>query len=393
MEGCKIHEWETIIYEGKVKLTIPNPELFKRPDGIYEPAWAPVFYNPRMTFSRTLGVVVANTYFNNKEFFFVEPLAGIGVRSIRYVVEAYGTGIINDIDPIAYNYIIRNIKLNNISEAATASNSEANSLLNSIRSEGIVIDLIDIDPYGTPIPFIDSSSYAIAKGGLLAVTATDTGPLNCSHPQVCYRRYNSLCYKTDFSKEMGLRILIGSIIRCAASHDVGLEPIISYYHGYYYRVYFRATRSAKSADKVLRNIGYIIYNPNTLKREYIRIEDIKEVPVEEGVLCGPLWIGPLCDINFLLKINKTLAKRYSVYIEDIEPFINMLINECGINKPYYRYDKLFGMLKKNIPPKRLFINELQKQGFRACETHFDPRGIKTDAGIEDLINIANSITR
>ncbi len=386
----RIHSWETIITEGKAKIIIPKPDLFKRPDGVYEPAWAPIFYNPRAIFNRDVAVVFTRTVFS-REFFFVEPLAGSGVRSIRYVLESNGNGIANDIDPASFYYIRRNIELNNIDEKLLAYNNEANVLLNTLRAEGIVIDYIDIDPYGTPIPFVDSSIYAISRGGYLAFTATDTGPLNCSHPNVCLRRYGAYCMKTDFSKEMGLRILIGSIIRRAASHDVGLEVVLSYYHDYYYRVYFKAYKSAKKADEVLSQIGYIAYNSDTLKRKLIKQDELREHAKQGYILIGPLWIGELASKEFLEKAIATTEKLISTqeynYLKKTLDFLKNLYNEYTVNKVYYRYDKLFGLLKKNQPPISLFIEKIREKGYNAFRTHFDPRGVKTDMPHEDLVRL------
>lgn len=38
-------------------------------------------------------------------------------------------------------------------------------------------DAVDLDPYGTPAPLLDSAVQAVAEGGLLLVTATDMAVL------------------------------------------------------------------------------------------------------------------------------------------------------------------------------------------------------------------------
>lgn len=385
-----IHKWETTITEGKARLIIPKPELFKRPNGLYEPSWAPIFYNPRAVFNRDMAIVFLKTIFS-KNYFFVEPLAGSGVRSIRYVVEAGGNGIANDIDPVAYYYIKRNVKINNIEEKLAVFNNEANILLHTLRAEGIVIDYIDIDPYGTPIPFVDSTIHAISRGGYIAFTATDTGPLNCSHPNVCLRRYGAFCIKTDFSKEMGLRILIGSIVRRAASHDMGLEIILAYYHDYYYRVYFRVYKSARKADETLSLIGYIAFNRETKERIMVKQDEFKEYVKKGYILIGPLWVGELADREFLKKAIYVSEKLTSttdyMHLERTLGFLKRLHEEYGINTIYYRYDKLFGLLKKNQPPINKFIEKIREKGYHAYRTHFDPRGVRTDMPYNELIKL------
>lgn len=36
-------------------------------------------------------------------------------------------------------------------------------------------DAVDLDPYGSPVQFLDSAVQAVSEGGLLMVTATDMG--------------------------------------------------------------------------------------------------------------------------------------------------------------------------------------------------------------------------
>ncbi len=381
------------------KIIVPNPDFFKRPDGVYEPSWAPVFYNPRMKHNRDIGVLATLTYFYNREWLFIEPLAGCGVRSIRYVLESNGSGIVNDLDPIAYYYITRNIDLNNVGDKLEAYCQEANTLLNNMRCNGVAVDYIDVDPYGSPIPFIDSSVYAIAKGGLLAVTATDTAPLNCSHRDACLRKYHALCYKTDFSKEMGLRILIGSIVKRAASHGIALKPMLSYYRGYYYRAYFTVERSNRTASSIVKeNVGYIVYHPSTLYRTYIKVYDLEDfqetVYRREGyVYIGPLWISKLGVPEFIYKILDHIRKTPTtiLHLAYLKDFLKILKDEYNINNPYYRYDLFCGMLGKTMPTRDKLIESLREQGFNAVKTHFDPRGVKTNADYNEFIEILKSI--
>ncbi len=388
--SIEIMEWETIITEGKARIVVPNPKHYTRSDGVFEPAWAPVFYNPRMRHNRDLAILVLNTYFSTREYFFVEPLAGVGVRSIRFVLESTGRGIANDLDPISYHYIVRNTVLNNVSDLVEPYNTEANTLLNSLRSNGVVVDYIDIDPYGSPIPFIESSAYAIARGGLIGVTATDTGPLNCSYPRTCLRRYGAYCTKTDFSKEMGLRILIGAIVRLAASHEIALKPILGYFRDYYYRVYFIASRRAGDAYRLLDNVGYIIYNAETCKRIATKsLDDALDEKVE-GSIIGPLWIGELGSREFIGRLINALDKLDYIN-HNLQGFLRNLYNEYTVNTPYYRLDRLYSILKRNMPPINKVIERIQEAGYRAYRTHFDPRGIKTNAPYEELMNILRRI--
>ena len=47
----------------------------------------------------------------------------------------------------------------------------------SHRTDRTRFDVIDLDPYGTAAPFLDSAVQAVKDGGLLCVTCTDMGVL------------------------------------------------------------------------------------------------------------------------------------------------------------------------------------------------------------------------
>ncbi|MEM1761591.1 MAG: N2,N2-dimethylguanosine tRNA methyltransferase, partial [Desulfurococcaceae archaeon] len=152
----KPFDHEEIVSEGLTKLLIPRMDLYRRPDGSVEPAWMPVFYNPEAVISRDLTVLFLKAIMGKSNFFFVDLLSGTGIRGLRIAVEVGGYGILNDVDPRAYHYIRRNIALNNLEDRVEAYNNEANALLNTLVFTGVFVDYIDVDPYGSPVPFLDS---------------------------------------------------------------------------------------------------------------------------------------------------------------------------------------------------------------------------------------------
>lgn len=195
-------QYEEVLNEGLAKIIVPRLERYKRPDGSIEPAWMPVFYNPQAVISRDFTTMFLKTIFKNKEFFFVDALAGTGIRGIRIALESSGKGILNDVDPRAYNYIVKNILLNNLAERLEAYNSEANTLLNNLVFTGVLVDYVDVDPYGSPSPYIDSALKPLNKEAYIGVTATDTGPLSCTYPHKTLSRYWSNCFKVDLKKNL-----------------------------------------------------------------------------------------------------------------------------------------------------------------------------------------------
>lgn len=77
-------------------------------------------------------------------------------------------------------------------------------------SQNQFFDIIDLDPYGSAAPFIETAIQAISDGGtpfnsislgLLCVTCTDLAVLAGSYPETCYSKYGSIPLKGDVCHE------------------------------------------------------------------------------------------------------------------------------------------------------------------------------------------------
>lgn len=76
---------------------------------------------------------------------------------------------------------------------------------------------IDLDPYGCPSVFLDSSVQSVRDGGLLLVTATDMAVLAGNSPETCYCKYGAVSLKTKCCHEM-VSIFITLIILAFCSY-------------------------------------------------------------------------------------------------------------------------------------------------------------------------------
>jgi tRNA (guanine26-N2/guanine27-N2)-dimethyltransferase len=132
-----------------------------------------------------------------------EALSATGLRAIRYHVEfdkEFVEEIIaNDMDIKAVDCINRNTLKNNITEKFKTYQKEATQLLYSNLNN---FDVIDLDPYGSAIPLIDSALVSVKSEGLLCVTFTDMSVLCGNYPETCYYKYGSIPYRTPFCHEV-----------------------------------------------------------------------------------------------------------------------------------------------------------------------------------------------
>ena len=109
----------------------------------------------------------------------LEALSATGLRSIRYAKEIKGVKeiVANDLSKRAVASIERNINANKVSDLVTASHSDATMIMYNNRQKENRFDVVDLDPYGSPTPFLDGAVQSVAEGGLLCVTATDLAVL------------------------------------------------------------------------------------------------------------------------------------------------------------------------------------------------------------------------
>ncbi|XP_011810329.1 PREDICTED: tRNA (guanine(26)-N(2))-dimethyltransferase [Colobus angolensis palliatus] len=63
-------------------------------------------------------------------------------------------------------------------------------------------DVIDLDPYGSPTPFLDAAVQAVSEGGLLCVTCTDMAVLAGNSGETCYSKYGAMALKSRACHEM-----------------------------------------------------------------------------------------------------------------------------------------------------------------------------------------------
>ncbi|MBE3116898.1 tRNA (guanine(10)-N(2))-dimethyltransferase [Candidatus Bathyarchaeota archaeon] len=376
-----------IIKEGKVQVLVPKLSAYGVEPSDYAPSKAPVFYNPVMEFNRDLTVLAFKAYQHmvNREISICEPLTSQGIRGIRFAVEVDGVKsvLISDINMRAFKVAKHNVQLNELEGKITVKHKDANCVLSCNASPKKRFDIIDVDPFGTPAPFLDSAFRALRNNGLLAATATDLAPLCGVHVKACVRKYGGKPLRTEYCHELAVRLLAGCMASLAAKHDIGIRILFSHSSDHYIRAYAQIAYGAKKSDESIKNTGYILHCFNCLHRETVHQPfGSKEQCPECGSkmeYAGPLWIGSIFDLAFVeqvIKENQNNAFRNSGKISKL---LSLIKTEASAPSTYYVLDKLSGKLGLPAPSVQTFLNALKSSGFQAVPTHFNTRGIRTDA--------------
>lgn len=327
----------------------------------------PVFYNPVMKSNRDISIELLRAL-NKKNLQIALPLAASGIRGIRFLKELPKSMIksitFNDHNPKAVNAIKNNLKLNNLKNKTTVTNLDANLFL--LQSKGF--DYIDIDPFGSPNPFLNNAVQRLSRNGVLAATSTDTSALTGTFPKVTRRKYWAESQKNEMMHELGLRILIRKIQLIGTQFDKALLPLLAYYKDHYFRIYFQNKKSKQTCDQILKQHQFFLYNPKTLARE------ISTYNQKSGFTAiGPLWTGDLFDKKLIRKIKPD---------EKIIQTIKKEANLVG----FYDLHRIGKIYKKSLKSKEKIIREL-----KATPTHFSPTGFKSRLPIQKIVSLLKKL--
>jgi len=378
---------ETVM-EGAARIVVPDLKAFRRAVSDYAPSRAPVFYNPVMQLNRDMAVLTLQAYQGivGRGLSVSEPLAGCGVRGIRFAKEVDGVDRVelNDINPEAFKLARYNIRLNGLTERVSVANEDANLFLSQHAAPHERFDFVDVDPFGAPAPYMDSAIRALRDGGMLALTATDLAPLCGVFPKAALRKYGGLPLRTEYCHEIAVRLLAGRLVTTAASHDIGTRILFSHSTSHYIRVYASASHGARKADESLQRMGYVLHCFTCLHRETTvgATPTVKERCDECGSAmraAGPLWLGRIADKRFCELMEKEASARNAENKRQIRKMLFLIKNECDAPTTYYVVDKICDRLGLSVPALGEVVSRLQERGFCAAPTHFHSRGVRTDA--------------
>jgi tRNA (guanine26-N2/guanine27-N2)-dimethyltransferase len=358
----------------------------------------PVFYNPRMRLNRDISVLLLSGYLeDNKIESMCEPLTGSGVRTLRYLNECSGdfSATLFDANPAAVETATKNIKRLGFEKRAKVVKGDAKLLLMT-ESREKRFDYVDVDPFGTPAPYLNASIQSISPyGGLLALTATDMPVLCGAYPKVAMRRYGGFSIRAPFVHELAVRLLEAIAFRIAGLNDSSMDPVAILSTDHYVRTWVKIKADRKKSNRQADNLGMIRYCQGCMRTQTIPLEaryeqidfehDIKDCkgPIR---VAGPLWIGNLFDSKILKKTNTVFEKDdASIYHKRVPRILEEMIEENALmTYPYIDIHVLCDLYNLTPPKNKHVIEFLRNAGHKVARTHFKPTAIRTDASVIDV---------
>ncbi|MCL7418272.1 MAG: tRNA (guanine(26)-N(2))-dimethyltransferase [Halalkalicoccus sp.] len=338
------------------------------------------FYNPDQELNRDLTIAVLRAYREREPRAerYLDAMSASGIRGVRAAADGWEATLCDYKEENAA-LCRENLERNGLDGEVV--NRDANALLH----EGL-FDVVDLDPYGTPIPFADAA-FANARN-MVCVTATDTAPLCGAHFESGVRKYSAVPQNTDYHPEMGLRILLSALARTAARYDVGIVPIFSHVTRHYVRTYLDLEHSATDGNEAIDELGYIDHCEDCLHRKHS--EGLVADPWEACPLCGsnrvltagPVWLGPIRDREFAERVGDGIDEEWGS-AKRARRLVDSLGEELEYPTHYdqHRLCKEWGRPAESMDE---FLGTLRESGFAASRAHYHGTAFKTDATVEEM---------
>ena len=398
-----------------------------------------VFYNPAMSGSRTRSVLllkhaIEQGLVGKGEIYSLDGLTATGLRARRWLNElpeemsARITATIVDLDKDA----LRWAEESHNRFAPIHGRGKLESVRGDLRIEVLRSGRhwVDIDPYGSPIPFLDSAIQSMARSGVMEISATDTAALTGSSGTALMRRYGARVRTDSLAHDSGMRVMLANFSRAAARHDRVISPLISIWDSHHLRVSFRIQKSVSSANVLEESMGWRVYCPTKeevlasidagLHQEsditYLPMHCMLPIsfPVDRGDLriSGPMWVGPTGDCLAMSSMSEEAAletcapvfgendplgwdeKRIEMERRRVSRSVRHISEEGGVIDSCHLVvvDDLSSWLGTGAPPSpRKIVDSLKASGFNAGVSCYGRPSFRTGAPWEAVVDAAMSI--
>ncbi len=324
------------------------------------------FYNPSQRINRDLTLLFLR---HSKPMRFLDAFGGSGIRGLRVRAETGIETTIAELNPVSAE-IARKNALKNCTDVEIFNENFERTL------ERHLFDFIDVDPYGSVVPFIDKALTSVRNHGYVGITATDLSALTGSVPAKTYRKYAAHIKNDVFRHEMGIRLLIAYTARRGAAFDLGVVPLLSFWHSHFYRLVVRVDRGASYADRSAAKIGLVDKHADL----WSEFESSQE---------GPVWRYEIGD-------GDTLKGMLSSAYEGVESrsldLAERILGE-STSLLFLELTSIARNVHSDMPALAKVRSLLDELGQAAHRTHFSPTGLKVSGSLEECYEAVKGLLK
>jgi len=261
---------DLVLYrEGSSEFYVPDPNRYC--EGGLPSKDSPIAFAPNAAVNRSILVLFHRV---NRISRFGDVFCGVGARAVRLHLEAgVEESVLSDVNPLACRVARMNVRRHGLKAQVYCHDA-------AIVLASFDLDAVDLDVHGSPVPFAQVAFRGVGDG-YVHLTATD---LESLYTPAARRKYLLEGPLQERDPELEARAIVGTLVRLAASVDVGafpryclVEPRLRV------RVCLECRRGKSHANRALEN----------LRRE-------------PGV--GYVWSGPLTDERTLSKMERELDR-------------------------------------------------------------------------------------
>ncbi|MFH1780014.1 MAG: methyltransferase [Candidatus Micrarchaeota archaeon] len=340
-----------------------NAKLYLPGETLKDPHHACVFFNPVMRFCRSVSSLALGA---SESKSVLDGLCASGARGIRYSLENKTKKVVFvDANPDALAYCRKNVKANKVKGSVLEEDFNRFCFDSEER-----FDFVELDPFGTPAPFLESVFSCVGNSFFFSVTATDLANL-CAKNAPTLKYYGSKTLRIDCCHEIALRILVKKVVLEAEKKGFSCKPLFSFYRNHYVKTICLCKKSKKKN----RDIGFLNFNPKTLERSFSK---------KKGkTFAGPLWVGGLQDEKFVKKMISLNEERTYADKEKISVLFESLLVEDEFKKPFFDVSVLADHYNKPVNFK--IIDFVQR--VKGIRVHYSPMGVKTNYSVKKIISL------
>ncbi|KAK3088033.1 hypothetical protein FSP39_013765, partial [Pinctada imbricata] len=292
-------------------------------------------------------------------------------------------------------------------------------------------------PHGSMTSYFDAVFTNICNKGVLCVSSSDISPQFIRTSHVVRRHFQANVIKTDYMREMAVRVVLAAMVRSAAKCNKGLDVLCSMCIDDFFLIVVRVLRGPKHADKAVEGLRPLLHclicedhmflphcnTPIESPYQILRCTCHDKTPGKTAVILGPMWYRNIFNSSFIsnlisdqneVKMSEKLKTVLSTIFEESQcrtedaskhsSVKNLESNSYGppekkkkFNQDCCTFDDLVPQFFYNlhrrkfkeveIPKSGKLITLLRSEGHRASRTHFDPLGIRTSASLNQLYDI------
>ncbi|CAM6013842.1 unnamed protein product [Sphagnum balticum] len=385
------------------------------------------FYRKESSVGRDLGVLAAAVYKKKHGHLRVlDAMSGCGIRAARYLSQAQADFVwANDACRFLAPTISQNLSLcaataeeKGISKCWRITSEDVNRVLLYCYMEKDYYDLIDIDSFGSDSIFLGSALSSVLHGGLVYVTSTDGFSAGGHRPYNVLASYGAFVKPMPFANELGIRMLIGGVVREASLRNMHVYPMFSHYsfHGPVFRVMLHVHPGQAQKSQHYNFVSHcsICGETQVVKWNCLGQSTCSCSTFTQGsstvTLSGPLWTGPLhngSDIQEMIEMangwgwiesgkgsgEKSMSKEEVSANQKLRELLDIMLEESDPNLQvgYIELDEISKRTKLATPKRACLITALQEEGYSACRSHIASNAIKTSAPMCCCVEITRTL--